>query len=92
MTHSGFTARQRNQGKLFYFFPVRERSGNLKKMAQMWEQSGNFDWPVHPTCPQKQVIKVFFSWSGVIHADRDWYTSQHLKIWCQTTIIIIMEF
>ena len=28
-----------------YFFPVREKSGNLRKMPQIREKSGNFDWP-----------------------------------------------
>ena len=46
--HNGFPAHQGyqgNQGKLFYFFPVREKSGNLKKMPQIREKPGNFDWP-----------------------------------------------
>ena len=45
---TGFPAHQGNQGnqgKLFYFFPVREKSGNWKKMPQIREKSGNFDWP-----------------------------------------------
>ena len=41
----GFPGHQGNQGKLFYFFPVREKSGNLKKMPLIREKSGNFDWP-----------------------------------------------
>ena len=39
--------------------PIREKSGNLRKMPQIREKSGNFDWPVvHHVCPQKQVIRV----------------------------------
>ncbi len=41
--YTGFPA---HQGKLFYIFPVREKSGNLRKMPQIREKSGNFDWPV----------------------------------------------
>ena len=38
------------QGKLFYFFPVREKSGNVRKMPHIREKSGNFDWPVVTSC------------------------------------------
>ena len=31
-------------------------------------KSGNFDRPVHRACPQKQVIRVSFSWSGAIRS------------------------
>ena len=37
---SGIPAHQRNLGKLFYFFPVGEMSGNLRKMPK----SGKSDW------------------------------------------------
>ena len=45
---SGFPAHQGNQGnqgKIFYIFPVREKSGNLIKMPKIREKSGNFDFP-----------------------------------------------
>ena len=45
---AGFPAHQGNQGnqgKIFYIFPVREKSGNLIKMPKIREKSGNFDFP-----------------------------------------------
>ena len=32
-------------GKIFYIFPVREKSGNLIKMPKIRDKSGNFDFP-----------------------------------------------
>ena len=43
--YTGFPAHLGNRGKLFNFFPVREKTENLKKMPQIREKSGNFDWP-----------------------------------------------
>ena len=42
---TGFPDHQGNQGKIFYIFPVREKSGNLIKMPKIREKSGNFDFP-----------------------------------------------
>ena len=42
---TGFPADQGIQGKLFYFFPVREKSGNLIKIPQIREKSGNLIKP-----------------------------------------------
>ena len=39
---AGFPAYQGNQGKLFYSFPVREKSWNLRKMPQIREKVREF--------------------------------------------------
>ncbi len=67
---SGFPA---HQGKVFYFFPVREKSENLRKRAsnqgiliglyimRVKKQTKNKTKNHKQT--KKQVIEVFFSWS-----------------------------
>ena len=70
-----------HQGKLFYFY--REKSGNLRKMPQIREKLGNFDWLVSASCVStKPGNQGPFSRSGTIRAFSD--QGKHVKI--------VMEF